>query len=182
MWGHFEEQTAPQFQQQIEADLRYFDQGTGLIRQAIASIRAIVEIDQAQCDRTWQRWEKQREKRLQEQLQKQEHNFLEQLHKQDQEFQIAQERQRDNATRAKEELQDDIQAIGLGVGVGAILASSAGVITQPWYWPNHTKIESPIPLPHPFLISVVGSGAIALLTWYYTKRKLDRRRQQRDRS
>ena len=50
-WRHFGSQTAPQFRRQIEADLNYFEQGTGLISQAIASIRAIVEIDQAQCDR-----------------------------------------------------------------------------------------------------------------------------------
>jgi len=171
LWWHFGEQTAPQFRRQIAADLSYFEQGTGLMSQAIASIRAIVEIDQAQCDRTWQRWEKKRDKK-----------FQEELHQKDQAFQTALERQRDNANRAKEELQDNIQAIGLGVGVGAILASSAGVITQPWYWPNQVKITSSIPLPHPFLISVAGSGAIALLTWYCTKRKLDRRRQQRDRS
>jgi hypothetical protein len=35
----------------MEANLSYFEQGTGLISQAVASIRAIVEIDQAQCDR-----------------------------------------------------------------------------------------------------------------------------------
>ncbi|MBS0015144.1 MAG: hypothetical protein KFF72_02020, partial [Arthrospira sp. SH-MAG29] len=50
-WRYFGEETGPYFQRQIAANLSYFEQGTGLISQAIASIRAIVEIDQAQCDR-----------------------------------------------------------------------------------------------------------------------------------
>ncbi|MGL5511060.1 MAG: hypothetical protein ACRDB1_15680, partial [Microcoleaceae cyanobacterium] len=48
---YFGENIAPSFQKQIEDDLKYFDQGTGLISQAIATIRSIVAIDQLQCDR-----------------------------------------------------------------------------------------------------------------------------------
>lgn len=50
-WRYFGGKTAPQFRGQIKADLSYFEQKTGLISQAVASIRAIVEIDQAQWDR-----------------------------------------------------------------------------------------------------------------------------------
>lgn len=46
----FRGKTAPQFRGQIKADLSYFEQKMGLISQAV-SIRAIVEIDQAQWDR-----------------------------------------------------------------------------------------------------------------------------------
>lgn len=46
-WRYFGEETAPYFQGQIAANLSYFEQGTGLISQAVTSIRAIVEIDQA---------------------------------------------------------------------------------------------------------------------------------------
>ena len=48
---YFGQETAPHFQRQIKADLGYFEHGTDLIEQAIASIRGIVEIDQAERDR-----------------------------------------------------------------------------------------------------------------------------------
>ncbi|WP_242541089.1 hypothetical protein [Phormidium pseudopriestleyi] len=57
-WRYFGEETGPYFRVQIAANLSYFEQGTGLISQAVASIRAIVEIDQAQCDRQRQQAEK----------------------------------------------------------------------------------------------------------------------------
>ncbi|WP_254566283.1 hypothetical protein [Oscillatoria sp. HE19RPO] len=48
---HFSQQTAPYFYRQIQGDLGYFEHGTELVEQAIASIRGIVEIDQAKRDR-----------------------------------------------------------------------------------------------------------------------------------
>ena len=50
--NHFSIKTAPFFRSQIAADLGYFRHGTHLIEQAIASIRGIVEIEQAKNDRT----------------------------------------------------------------------------------------------------------------------------------
>jgi hypothetical protein len=47
------------FQEQINADLGYFEPGSGLLSQAIASIRGLVEIDQAKSDRKKARREKQ---------------------------------------------------------------------------------------------------------------------------
>ena len=47
----FIEKTAPYFQRQIQGDLGYFKHGTDLINTAIASIRGIVEIEQAEIDR-----------------------------------------------------------------------------------------------------------------------------------
>jgi hypothetical protein len=61
---HFGEHTAPQFHSQIAADLSYFEQGTGLIRACIASIRGIVEIDQAVLDRDSEQREKERDREL----------------------------------------------------------------------------------------------------------------------
>ncbi|MEC4864670.1 MAG: hypothetical protein SAJ11_01060, partial [Jaaginema sp. PMC 1078.18] len=63
-WRHFGEQTAPQFQSQIAADLSYFEQGTELIQACIDSIRGIVEIDQAEYDRDSERREKERDRKL----------------------------------------------------------------------------------------------------------------------
>ena len=50
--NHFSRKTAPYFRSQIAGDLGYFRHGTHLIEQAIASIRGIVEIEQAKSDRT----------------------------------------------------------------------------------------------------------------------------------
>ncbi len=163
-WRHFGEQTAPQFRGQIEADLSYFDQGTGLISQAVSSIRAIVEIDQAQCDRTWQRWEKKREKRQQELLKQAEEKAK-----------AAQERQKE----LNQDLQDQIQAVGVGIAAGAIVASTSSSITQPWYWPNGEKIKLdliPFPLPHPFFISLFLSIISALGAWRWMENQIKKRR------
>jgi hypothetical protein len=50
--NNFSIKTAPYFRSQIAGDLGYFRHGTHLIEQAIASIRGIVEIEQAKNDRT----------------------------------------------------------------------------------------------------------------------------------
>lgn len=47
----FAAKEATAFQDQIEADLNYFQQGSSLLDTAIATIRGLVEIDQAQRDR-----------------------------------------------------------------------------------------------------------------------------------
>ncbi|MDB9314018.1 hypothetical protein PN462_12970 [Spirulina sp. CS-785/01] len=139
----FADKEAIAFQDQIHADLNYFKQGSSLLDKAIASLRGLVEIDQAERDRQWQNYEKQEQKRQED---------------------------------AEKDLQDNIQAIGVGVASGAIVASSSGVITETWVWPNNEKIDPPIPLPHPFLIAVFGSSLIAFLCWRYTKHFLKKRR------
>jgi hypothetical protein len=50
--NNFEIKIAPYMRSQIAGDLGYFRHGTNLIDQAIASIRGIVEIEQARSDRT----------------------------------------------------------------------------------------------------------------------------------
>jgi hypothetical protein len=50
--NNFEIKSAPYMRSQIAGDLGYFRHGTNLIDQAIASIRGIVEIEQARSDRT----------------------------------------------------------------------------------------------------------------------------------
>src|SRR4028119_358203 len=49
--NRFRIKSAPYIRSQIAADLGYFRHGTSLIEQAIASIRGIVEIEQARIDR-----------------------------------------------------------------------------------------------------------------------------------
>ena len=48
----FAEQDSTRFDKQINADISYFEQGSDLLEQAIASIRGIVEIEQAKRDRS----------------------------------------------------------------------------------------------------------------------------------
>lgn len=48
----FSQQSSPLFQKQIQADLGYFRHGSTLLEQALASIRGIVEIEQAERDRS----------------------------------------------------------------------------------------------------------------------------------
>jgi uncharacterized phage infection (PIP) family protein YhgE len=132
-WLQFGTQTAPQFRRQIAADLSYFDQGTGLISQTITTIRAIVEIDQADRDRDRQR--------------------------------------QDQA------LQDNIAAIGVGVATGAIVASSSGLMLEPLYV-GRQKLEPPFNL-HPFALSLILSGTLAVVTWFVTKRCLKQRRDKK---
>lgn len=122
---YFGQETAPHFRTQIQADLGYFEHGTDLIDQAIASIRGIVEIDQAERDRDRQQTEK--------------------------------------------DLQNKIQAVGVGIAAGAIFASTSGLITQPWYLPNGQKMELPL-IPHPFLIGFLGSTICSIGAWYFAKK------------
>jgi tetrahydromethanopterin S-methyltransferase subunit G len=61
----FIEKTVPYIQRQIKGDLGYLQHGTNLIDTAIASIRGIVEIEQAESDRLWQEQEKDRDHQLQ---------------------------------------------------------------------------------------------------------------------
>jgi CBS domain containing-hemolysin-like protein len=124
----------------------------------VASIRAIVEIDQAQCDRTWQRWEKKRDKRQQELLKQAEEKAK-----------AAQEGQK----KLNEDLQDQIQAVGVGIAAGAIMASSSGLITHPWGFPSRDRLLLP---PHPFIIALAISSLFSVGAWWLTKKKIERKR------
>jgi len=63
--NHFRRKTAPYMRSQIAGDLGYFKHGTNLIESAIASIRGIVEIEQARSDRAWQEEENKSDRDLQ---------------------------------------------------------------------------------------------------------------------
>jgi hypothetical protein len=74
-----------------------------------------------------------------------------------------------------QDLQDNIQAIGVGIATGAIIASSSGLITQPMTWPWNKERGQYI---HPFLIAVMGSLGVAAIAWKYTKWILQRKRKR----
>jgi hypothetical protein len=137
---YFGTETAPHFRRQIQADLGYFQHGIDLISQAIASIRGIVEIDQAQRDRELIELEKQQQKA---------------------------EAERNEA------LEDQIQAVGVGIAAGAIVASTAGLMTQPWTLPSRDR---PLPPPHPFILALVASVVCACGAWWLMHEVIKRRR------
>ena len=62
-------------------------------------------------------------------------------------------------------LQDHIQAIGVGIAAGAIVASNSGLITQPWYFPNGQNIEVTL-MPHPFFIGAIASVLCSVGAWW----------------
>ncbi|HBQ97086.1 MULTISPECIES: hypothetical protein [unclassified Roseofilum] len=118
------------FQQQITANLTYLAEGARLLDTAIATIRGLVEIEQAESDR-----------KLQQQNQ---------------------------------DLQDHIQAIGTGIGAGAIAGSSSTLIfkQQAMTFPFFSK--HPGAYPHPFVIAVLLSFGFAIIFWAMAKWSLPR--------
>lgn len=100
------------FQRQIKVDLVYLQQGERLLDTAINTIRGLVEIDQAERDRSLER---------------------------------------------------QIQAVGVGIAAGAIVASTSGLITEPWQLPNRDRFLLP---PHPFIIALVGSFFCSWGAWW----------------
>ncbi|NEO99023.1 MAG: hypothetical protein F6K58_10155 [Symploca sp. SIO2E9] len=69
------------------------------------------------------------------------------------------ERQRQETEK---KIQNDIEAIGVGIAAGAFVASSSGLITQKWSLPGSPKSS---PYPHPFLISLILSSLVAIIAW-----------------
>jgi hypothetical protein len=128
----------------------------------VTSIRAIVEIDQAQCDRTWQRWEKKRDKRQQELLKKAEDQA-----------EAEQERQQD----ANQDLQDHIQSIGVGIAAGAIIASTSGFMMIPWSLPTRDNWIKPLSI-HPFIIVLTVSAFCSWGAWKLMKWRIESRRKR----
>jgi hypothetical protein len=115
----FGEKIAVTFQRQIADDLGYFDRGSQLVDKVIATIRGLVEIDQAERDRQRQ--------------------------------------------KAERNLQDSLQALGVGIAAGAIVASTTGLLTHPWQWPPQRS--APV---HPLVVAVCLSSAIAVFAWTLT--------------
>ncbi|MBS0018112.1 MAG: hypothetical protein KFF72_17465, partial [Arthrospira sp. SH-MAG29] len=104
-----------------------------------ASIRAIVEIDQAQCDR-----------------QRQE----------------ADARYYEKQQEANQQLQNHIQAVGVGIAAGAIVASTSGLITEPWKRPDSDRFW--LPYSHPFIIALLASIICAVGAWWVAEKLMKR--------
>ncbi|MDJ1167813.1 hypothetical protein PMG71_00050 [Roseofilum sp. BLCC_M154] len=114
-----------QFQKQIAANLAYLGEGARLLDTAIATIRGLVEIEQAEGDRILQ--------------------------------------------QQNQALQNHIQAIGVGIGAGAIAASSSGLIFKQQAMTFPFFSLHPGAYPHPFLISVLLSFGLGISFWALAK-------------
>ncbi len=63
-------------------------------------------------------------------------------------------------------LEHQIQTIGTAIAVGAIVASSSGLITQPWGFPSRDRLLLP---PHPFIIALAISSLFSIFAWKITQ-------------
>ncbi len=143
----FSKETCYTYQEQIVADLGYYGHGSGLLDKAIASIRGIVEIEQARLDR-------EKEERLQ---QKEERDKIEK------------EKEEDREKERERNFQIALAAAGFGVGIGGIVSSGYQLISpeKPILLPGTlTPIKWPFsyPPPHPFTVSVtlgIAAGVLA---------------------
>ncbi|MDJ1171280.1 hypothetical protein PMG71_17770 [Roseofilum sp. BLCC_M154] len=130
LFYEFAQETAPYYHAQIQTNLSYFADGTELVDQAIATIRGLVEIEQAESDRILQ--------------------------------------------QQNEALQNEIQAIGVGIAAGAIVASTSGLMTEPWDFQNLKQLEWQFPLP--FLVALVGSFLCSFSAWKLARRWIKHQR------
>ena len=143
-WQEFGEITCKRYLDQIETYISYIQPGKDLISEFINTLRGLVEIEQAKCDRQSQ------------------------ITLQDKEI---------NEKNRDRELENTIQAVGTGIGVGVgfagILAAGYPLIEKPWAFPSP---QHPVLPPHPFIVAVVLSclcgGGLGWLAWFFTKRHL----------
>ncbi|MFO8038406.1 MAG: hypothetical protein R6U67_03040 [Sodalinema sp.] len=142
----FVEKEAIAFQKQIRADLNYFNPGSNLLNQSIATIRGLVEVDQAECDRRRQAWEKELSQQQQD---------------------------------ANEDLQDQIQSIGVGIAAGAIVASTSGLITEKLPLPSDEPQGRSLPAPILFLLVLGLSVFCSWGAWKTTKQWIEKNRPNR---
>ncbi|MDJ1179561.1 hypothetical protein PJF56_11865 [Roseofilum sp. BLCC_M91] len=71
-------------------------------------------------------------------------------------------------------LENEIQAIGVGIAAGAIVASTSGLMTEPWYLPNRQKLD--FQLPHPFLTALLASSVCSFGAWKIAQKWINRQR------
>ncbi|MFP4320394.1 MAG: hypothetical protein ACLFQ7_15700 [Phormidium sp.] len=119
---HFSDSRS-KFLGQIHTDLHYLRPGKVLFRQYIATLRGIVEVEQAEIDRDQQ--------------------------------------------QTNQDLQNRIQAVGVGIAAGAIVASTSGLITEPWQLPNRDRFWLP---PHPFVVALFWSIFCSVGAWWLVEK------------
>ncbi len=89
---------------------------------------------------------------------------------------VEQAKMNNNQQQANQDLQDQIQSVGVGIAAGAIVASTSGLMFQPWEWKGE-KVEPSFPLPLlAFLIALLFSVACSVGAWYWAKQGIKKGR------
>ncbi len=78
-----------------------------------------------------------------------------------------------------QDLQDLIHEISVGIAAGAIMASSSGLITQPWSLPSRDR---PLLPPHPFFIALIFSALCSVGAWWIAKEVINQRRKKSEKT
>ena len=149
-WQEFGETTCKRYLNQIETYLSYIQPGKDLSGEFINTLRGLVEIEQAKCDR-----------QLQQMLQHKEKT----------------EKKRDR--ELENTIQAVGTGIGVGVGAAGILASSYGLIEKPWDLPSREHPLLPLhPFIMAITLSFVLGGVLGWVAWLWTKRHLNQKLQE----
>jgi len=74
---------------------------------------------------------------------------------------------------ANQDLQNHIQAVGVGIAAGAIVASTSGLMTEPWQLPDSDRFWLP---PHPFIIALLGSIFCSWGAWWVAEKLIKKGR------
>ncbi|MEG4215084.1 hypothetical protein QUA27_07760 [Microcoleus sp. Pol14C6] len=143
-WREFGENTCKRYLDQIETYLSYIQPGKDLIGEFINTLRGLVEIEQAKCDR-------QRQQTLQDN----------------------EEKEKEKERNLQNTIQAVGTGIGVGVGFAGILAAGYPLIEKPWDFPSpQHPLLPPHPFIIAVVLSCLGGGGLGWLAWFFTKRHL----------
>jgi hypothetical protein len=76
-----------------------------------------------------------------------------------------------------QDLQDHIQSIGVGIAAGAIIASTSGLMMEPWSLPTRDNWIKPLSI-HPFIIVLTVSTFCSWGAWKLMKWRIESRRKR----
>lgn len=76
--------------------------------------------------------------------------------------------------KSNQDVQDNLQALGVGLTLGGVAAGRSGLLTEPWSWKGET-VELELPFP-PFLVAMFLGSLFASLGYLGTRCLIKRKR------
>ncbi|MCC5900162.1 MAG: hypothetical protein JJU32_19900 [Phormidium sp. BM_Day4_Bin.17] len=76
--------------------------------------------------------------------------------------------------KSNQDVQDNLQALGVGLTLGGVAAGRSGLLTEPWSWKGET-VELELPFP-PFLVAMFLGLGFAILGYLGTRCLIKRKR------
>lgn len=76
--------------------------------------------------------------------------------------------------KSNQDVQDNLQALGVGLTLGGVAAGRSSLLTEPWSWKGET-VELELPFP-PFLVAIVLGLVFANLGYWGTRCLIKRKR------